>query len=144
MRHYCPVRKLLILCCSIVFLDAVFFAALTPLLPDFQRDLGISPGSVGVLSGTYAAGALVCALPGGWFAAQYGPRRAVIFGLIGIGVFSPLFGSARELWLLDTSRFLQGASGALLWAGAMSWIVIAGPEERRGALVGTLIAAATV
>jgi MFS family permease len=39
---------------------------------------------------------------------------------------------------------MQGAGGALLWAGAMSWIVVAGAEDRRGALVGTLIAAATV
>ncbi|MBJ7353748.1 MAG: MFS transporter [Thermoleophilaceae bacterium] len=137
-------RRLLILCSAVVFLDAVFFAALTPLLPDFRRDLGISEASAGLLSGSYAAGALVCALPGGWFAAHFGPRRAVILGLVGIGIFSPIFGLAESLWLLNSSRFLQGASGALLWAGAMSWIVIAGPEERRGALVGTLIAAATV
>src|SRR4051794_13358837 len=144
MRHYSRMRRLLVLCCAIVFLDAAFFAALTPLLPDFQRDLGISEASAGVLSGAYAAGTLACALPGGWFAARFGPRRAVILGLIGIGIFSPIFGFADELWLLDMSRFLQGASGALLWAGAMSWIVIAGPEANRGALVGTLIAAATV
>lgn len=139
-----PVRRLLVLCCAIVFLDAAFFAALTPLLPDFQRDLGISEASAGVLSGAYAAGTLACALPGGWFAARFGPRRAVVLGLLGIGIFSPIFGFANDLWLLDTARFLQGASGALLWAGAMSWIVIAGPEAKRGALVGTLIAAATV
>jgi MFS family permease len=144
MRHYLSVRRLLILCCAIVFLDAAFFAALTPLLPDFQQDLGVSEASVGVLSGAYAAGTLACALPGGWFAARFGPRRAVILGLIGIGIFSPIFGFANELLLLDVSRFFQGASGALLWAGAMSWIVIAGPEAKRGALVGTLIAAATV
>lgn len=144
MSHYWSVRRLLVLCCGIVFLDAVFFAALTPLLPDFRRDLGISEASAGLLSGSYAAGALVFALPGGWFAARFGPRRAVIVGLIGLGIFSPIFGLADELWMLNGSRFLQGASGALLWAGAMSWIVIAGPEEQRGALVGTLIAAATV
>lgn len=137
-------RRLLILCCAVVFLDASFFAALTPLLPDFQRGLGISEASVGALSGAYAAGTLTFALPGGWFAAHFGPRRTMLLGLVGIGVFSPIFGFADDLWLLDASRFFQGASGALLWASAMSWIVIAAPEERRGAMVGTLIAAATV
>jgi MFS family permease len=137
-------RRLLFLCCAIVFLDSTFFAALTPILPDFQHDLGISEASAGVLSGAYAAGTLVCALPGGWFAARFGPRRAVVVGLIGIGVFSPIFGNADGFALLVSARFLQGVSGALLWAGAMSWVVIAGPEKRRGALLGTLIAAATV
>jgi DHA1 family multidrug resistance protein-like MFS transporter len=128
----------------VIFLDAAFFAALTPLLPDFQRELGISEASAGVLSGVYAAGTLIFALPAGWLCARFGPRFAVVLGLFGIGFFSPIFGFANELLVLDVSRFFQGASGALLWAGAMSWVVIAGPEERRGALVGTLIAAATV
>ncbi|MBJ7457667.1 MAG: MFS transporter, partial [Thermoleophilaceae bacterium] len=137
-------RKLMLLCCSVVFLDTAFFAALTPLLPDFKREFALSEAAAGMLSGTYAAGALIFALPGGWYAARHGPRRAVLSGLIGIGVFSPIFGFADALWLLDLSRFLQGASGALMWAGAMSWVVIAGPEERRGQLLGTVIAAATV
>lgn len=135
---------MLFLCCAVVFLDTAFFAALTPLLPDLKREFGLSEASAGVLSGTYAAGTLVFALPGGWYAARFGPRFAVLTGLVGLGIFSPIFGNASTIWLLDLSRFLQGASGALMWAGAMSWIVIAGPAERRGALLGTVIAAATI
>lgn len=137
-------RRLLILACAVVFLDVTFFAVLTPLLPDYRRDLGLSEASVGLLSGSYAAGTLVMALPGGWFAARFGPRRAVLVGLAGIGIFSPVFGFAETVWLLDLSRFVQGASGAMMWAGAMSWVIVAGPDERRGELVGTLIAAAVV
>lgn len=144
MRHYGPVRRLLFLCCAVIFLDTVFFAALTPLLPDLKREFGLSEASAGILSGAYAAGTLVSALPGGWYAARFGPRCAVLTGLIGIGIFSPIFGLADSFWLLELSRILQGASGALLWAGAMSWVVIAGPTERRGVLLGTVIAAATV
>ncbi|MGH2958887.1 MAG: MFS transporter, partial [Solirubrobacterales bacterium] len=137
-------RRLLFLCCAVVFLDTAFFAALTPLLPDFKREFGLSEASAGVLSGSYAAGALVFALPGGWYSARFGPRFAVLTGLVGIGIFSPIFGFADSIWLLDLSRFMQGASGALMWAGAMSWVVIAGPEARRGALLGTVVAAATI
>lgn len=137
-------RRLLILACAVVFLDVTFFAVLTPLLPDYRRDLGLSEASIGFLSGSYAAGTLVMALPGGWFAARFGPRSAVLVGLAGIGIFSPVFGFADAVWLLDLSRFMQGASGAMMWAGAMSWVIVAGPDERRGELVGTLIAAAVV
>jgi MFS family permease len=137
-------RRLVALCCAVILLDTAFFAVLAPLLPSLKADHALSESQLGVLSGIYAAGVLVFALPGGWFAARFGPRAAVIGGLIAIGVFTPLFGMADGIWLLDVSRFAQGAGGALLWAGAMSWVIAGGPIERRGALIGTLVAAATV
>lgn len=137
-------RRLLAICCAVVFLDATFFAALAPLLPDYRHDFALSAAGTGVLSGSYAAGVLLFAMPGGWLAARYGSRRAVLVGLVGMGGFSLIFGFAQQIWLLDASRFMQGAAGALMWAGAMSWVIISGPEDRRGALVGTLVAAATV
>lgn len=137
-------RRLLVICCAVIFLDATFFAALAPLLPELRTEFDLSEAGAGVLTGSYAAGVLISALPAGWYCARSGPRIAVLVGLAGMGIFSPIFGLAEATWLLDGSRFLQGASGALLWAGAMSWVIVAGPEDRRGALVGTLVAAATV
>jgi predicted MFS family arabinose efflux permease len=137
-------RRLLFLACAVVFMDTVFFAALTPLLPDYRADLAMSESAIGVLSGSYAAGTLVMALPAGWFAARFSPRGAVLAGLVGIGIFSPIFGFADQVWLLDGSRFLQGGSGALMWAGAMSWVISAGPDAKRGEMVGTVVAAAVV
>lgn len=137
-------RRLLIVSCSVVFLDVTFFSVLTPLLPDFKQDHGLSDGAVGLLAGTFAAGTLALALPGGWMAARFGPRNTVITGLVGIGVFSPAFGFADHIVILDLARFLQGASGALMWAGAISWVVSAAPLSRRGELLGTMMAAAVV
>ncbi len=137
-------RRLLALCCAVVFLDAAFFSALAPLLPSLTRDYALSGAGAGVLAGSYAAGVLLMAIPGGWFAAQHGARLAVLVGCLGMGAFTAIFGFANQIWLLDVARFLQGASGALMWAGAMSWVITSGPAERRGALVGTLVAAATV
>lgn len=137
-------RRLVFLACAIVFLDTTFFATLSPLLPSYQRELNMSDAAAGVLSGSYAAGTLVMALPAGWYAARFGPRRAVITGLVGIGIFSPIFGFANHVTLLDGARFLQGGSGALMWAGAISWVVSSGPEEDRGRLIGTIISAAVV
>jgi len=121
-----------------------FFAVLTPLLPDYKSDFSLSEGEVGILAGAFAAGTLVSALPAGWLAARVGPRQTMIAGLVGIGIFSPIFGLADDIVLLYVSRFLQGASGALMWAGAVSWVVSASPRSRRGEVVGTVIAAAVV
>ena len=111
-------RRLLIFACAVVFVDVTFFAVLTPLLPAYRSDFDLGEGGVGLLAGSFAAGTVVMALPAGWMAARFGPRRTVITGLVGIGIFSPLFGFAENLVLLDGSRFLQGAAGADLFGAA--------------------------
>ena len=49
-------RRLLVLVCAVVMVETLFFAALTPLLPELSREFGLSKTGVGVLSGAYAAG----------------------------------------------------------------------------------------
>ena len=137
-------RRLLVLACFVVFMETTFFAVLTPLLPSLKDDLNLSDAQVGVLSGAFAAGTLLVALPAGWFAARYGPRRALIVGVIGVGVFSTAFGFADRIELLDLTRFFQGAFGALMWAGAISWAIAVAPRPRRGQVMGTIIAAAVI
>ena len=75
-------RRLLVVGSTVVFLDAVFYAAITPLLPDYVDDLGLSKGAAGVLSSAYAAGTLVASLPAGFMAARLGPRRTLVSGLL--------------------------------------------------------------
>ncbi|HMT05938.1 MAG TPA: MFS transporter [Solirubrobacterales bacterium] len=135
-------RRLLILASAVVFLDVTFFSVLTPLLPSYQADHNLSDGSAGVLAGSFAAGALVFAIPAGWLVARIGSRKTVVIGLVGIGICSPAFGFAENIILLDLLRFLQGGAGALMWAGAISWVVVAAPVGRRGEMLGIVIAAA--
>ena len=137
-------RRLLVLACAVVFMETTFFAVLTPLLPSYKDDLGLGDGAVGLLSGSFAAGAVVLALPGGWIAAKYGPRRAMIIGLFGVGIFSTIFGWANQIEVLTGARFFQGAFGALMWAGAISWVISATPRSTRGQVMGTVIAAAVI
>ncbi|MBK5111747.1 MAG: MFS transporter [Thermoleophilia bacterium] len=137
-------RRLLILACAVVFVEVTFFAVLTPLLPDYRSEFDLGEGGAGLLAGSFAAGTLIMAMPAGWIAARFGPRRTVIAGLIGIGVFSPLFGFAENLLLLNGSRFLQGAAGALMWCGAISWVISSAPLDRRGQMMGMVIAFAVL
>lgn len=136
------VRRLLFLASAVVFLDVTFFSVLTPLLPSYKADHHLTDASAGILAGSFAAGALVFAIPAGWLVARIGARPTVIAGLVGIGIFSPLFGFAENTLLLDLLRFLQGGAGALMWAGAIAWVVVAAPRSRRGEMLGIVIAAA--
>ena len=75
-------------------------------------------------------------------AAGFGPRRTVISGLLLLGVASVAFGFADQFLLLDAARFAQGAAGALIWSGALTWLVSAAPAEKRGSIIGTALGTA--
>ena len=74
-------RRLFMLVAAVILLDTRFYAAITPLLPGYADDLGLSKTAAGVLSASYAAGTLLAALPCGWLAARIGFRRAMVAGL---------------------------------------------------------------
>lgn len=135
-------RRLLLLASAIVFVDTMFYAAVTPLLPTFVEEFSLSKSAAGVLAGSYAAGTLVGALPGGWLAARVGVRPTVLIGLLLMSVSSLVFAFGSTIAVLEIARFLQGVGGAASWAGAFAWLVALGPRERRGELIGTAIGAA--
>jgi len=125
-----------------VFFDVAFFSAIAPLLPSYVSELGLNKAEAGVLSASYAAGTLIFSLPAGLLAARIGPRRTVIAGLLLLGCSSVAFGFADQFLLLDVARFAQGASGALIWSGALTWLITAAPPERRGAVIGAALGTA--
>ena len=135
-------RKLLLLVGAVVFTDTMFFAALTPLLPEYADALDLSKAEAGVLSSAYAAGALVGGLPAGLATARFGVKPTVLLGLAGMAVTTLTFGLADVYWLLVGARFLQGLASALSWTAALAWLVAAAPPERRGELIGTAMASA--
>ena len=125
-----------------IFLDVAFFAAIAPLLPEYVHDLGLTKAQAGILSAAYAAGTLAASLPAGYVAARIGPRRTVIYGLLMLGVSSVAFGLVEEILLLDAARFVQGIAGALIWAGALTWLIAASPDANRGSVIGTALGTA--
>lgn len=135
-------RKLLLLASAMVFFDVAFFAAIAPLLPTYVEELGLSKAQAGILSASYAAGTLVASLPAGYVASRVGPRLTVIVGLLGLGGASLVFGLVHQIALLDGARFVQGAAGALIWSGAMTWLITTAPEGNRGSVIGTALGTA--
>lgn len=135
-------RKLLFLASVVLLVDTMFFAAIVPLLPGLSDEFGLSKTAAGVLSGSYAAGTLLAAIPAGFLAARIGPRRTTLIGLAVMTVTVLVFAFAESTELLISSRFIQGAAGACSWAGALSWLIAASPRERRGELIGSAMAAA--
>jgi MFS family permease len=138
------VRRLLLLVGGIVFVDTMFFAALTPLLPDYAGEFGLSKAGAGLLSAAYPAGALIGGIPGGIAAARLGARPTAILGLIAIAVSTFVFATGDSILVLDLSRFVQGVGSAFAWTAGLTWLISETPSERRGQTIGTAMAAAIV
>ena len=135
-------RRLIVVISAIVLLDVAFYAAVAPLLPHYVDEFGLSKTGAGILTGAYAAGNLVAAIPAGWLAGRWGVKPTTLLGLAGLAVSSLAFGFAGEIWLLDLARFAQGLAAACTWAAGFAWVVERAPADRRGEVIGTPLAAA--
>ncbi len=135
-------RRLLVILSSILFVDALLFVALTPLVPGYAKEFGLSDAGAGWLVAAFGLGAVVGAIPGGVLAMRAGPKAAVIVGLVGVAVSSVAFALAGDPWSLGAARAVQGAASAATWAGALAWLTIVAPRERRGQVLGTAFGAA--
>jgi MFS family permease len=127
-----------------VFVDTMFFAALTPLLPDYADEFDLSKAGAGVLAAAYPAGALVGGLPSGLAITRFGARPVAVAGLLIMSVTTIVFGTANSIWLLDGARFVQGIASAAAWTAGLAWLVGETPAARRGQTIGSVLAAAIV
>jgi MFS family permease len=139
-----PGRRLLLLVGGTVFVDTMFFAALTPLLPEYADEFNLSKAGAGVLAAAYPAGALVGGLPGGLATARLGARPTAVAGLLLITVTTFVFATGDSILVLDLSRFAQGVGSAFAWTAGLTWLISETPSDRRGQTIGTAMAAAIV
>ena len=130
-------RRLLALVSAIIFVDALLFTALTPLVPAYAEEFDLSKAEAGLLVGAFGAGAILGGIPGGLAAARFGPRPAVIAGLVLLSVSSFAFAVSDTALLLWLARFVQGVASTSTWAGALAWLSVSTPRERRGEVIGT-------
>ncbi len=135
-------RRLFPLVAAVILVDTMFYAAITPLLPEYADDLGLSKTAAGVLSASYAAGTLLAAIPSGFLAARIGFRATMLAGLALLGISSVAFAFAGSILVLDVARFAEGVGGACAWTGGLAWLLAAAPDDRRGEVIGAALAAA--
>jgi MFS family permease len=137
-----PLRRLIVLVSTIIFVDVMLFTALTPLVPSYAERFDLSKAGVGVLVGAFGAGAVVGGVLGGIGAARWGPKRTVVAGLLLLGVASLAFAMATSAETLVAARLIQGLSSTITWAGALTWLTTRAPADRRGEVIGVAFGAA--
>ncbi len=119
--------------------DTMFFAALTPLLPEYADEFGLSKTGAGLLQAAYPLGVLAGSIPSGYIASRFGVKPTAIAALLIISCTSVVFGFAGSIVVLDIARFVQGVGSACAWTAAFAWLIAFAPLERRGQLIGTVL-----
>jgi MFS family permease len=135
-------RRLVLLVSTIVAVDTAFYTALTPLLPHYAHQYGLSKAAAGIFISAFALGVVLGAIPAGVGAARFGARPAVLGGLALMSFASLGFAVAGNVWVLALARLAQGFGSAFSWAGGLAWLVSVAPRERRGELLGNAMGAA--
>jgi predicted MFS family arabinose efflux permease len=132
-------RRVVALVSVVVLVDVLFYSAITPLLPSYVAELGLSKTQAGMLAGAYALGTLLASLPAGWLASRAGARGTLLGGLALLATSSVAFAFGTSFAALAAARFLQGVSGAASWAAGLTWLVEIAPRERRTQIIGTAL-----
>jgi predicted MFS family arabinose efflux permease len=113
-------RRLLVLVSTIIFVDALLFTALTPLVPKYADEFDLSKAGAGLLVGATGQGALL----GG----SRRPRRCawgrseVVGSLLLLAVASFAFAFAGSAPALGFARFVQGSRARRPGPAWLAWI----------------------
>jgi MFS family permease len=137
-----PERRAVVLIRVLLGFESVLYSVLTPVLPHYAQAFSASKPAIGVLAASYPAGMLPGALLGGWIATRAGVRRTTAFGLLLFTGAIVAFGFGSNLAVLDGLRFVQGIACGCIWGGGLAWVIAIAPRERRGEVLGSVLAAA--
>jgi EmrB/QacA subfamily drug resistance transporter len=105
-------------------------------LPGVMDDFGLGASTVTALVSLYL-GSVAIALPiAGSLSDRYGARGIFLLGVLGFGAASIVATLATSFAVLEVSRVLQAASGALVSTSSAALIRATAPADRRGEAFG--------
>jgi len=115
-------RTALVLLCAVVFLDSMDLSLMGVALPDIQRDLSLSKGTLQWLVSGYAVAYGGFLLLGGRLADLLGRRRLFLVSLAVFAAASVAGGVLSAGGLLVATRVVKGVAAALTAPAALSLI----------------------
>ncbi len=129
-------RVILVLACSVLFIDSSAFGIVLPFLPERARAMGGSPFDIALVFASYTGALLVATIPSGIISDRWGRRRIIVAGGLGMAISTVAFTFSDSLETLALTRFAQGVFGAMWWAPSLALVADVSPPEQRGAKMG--------
>jgi MFS family permease len=114
-------------------LFAVIFGGAVALLPVYARDiLHVGAWGYGLLLASADIGALAMAVALMFVPQIQRPGRALLFAVLGFGVFTIIFGFSRSYWLSLLAYGLVGCSDQISVVMRQTTVQLATPDDLRG------------
>jgi predicted MFS family arabinose efflux permease len=109
--------------------------------PELQRDVGLDPSSLGLLTGAYFLAFGAAQIPVGMLLDRFGPRRVESVLLVVAVAGALLFATADSLAALAFARAVIGLGVCACLMAPLKAIAVWHPPERLGSLAGWIMVA---
>ena len=135
--------RLASLIAALSLLDLAVWLCAIPLVPRWERSIGLSHLQSGVVLASYSVAVLMLSIPAGHLGDRIGPRRLTIAAAFLFAITTPLFAFATSFAELVALRFVNGVFSAVSWTAGLAWLVASVPDDRRGRAMTLVNAAAS-
>ncbi len=137
-------RRLTAVVSALIFLDMITWLAAIPLVPVWQREIGLSDDQAGMVLAAYSLSVLIFAIPSGFVADRIGARRLTLIGAALFAVAAASMALADSFAALLAVRIFQGACSAITWSAGLAWLAGAVDGSYRVRALSVANATATV
>lgn len=112
--------------------DAMDIMLLALSIPAIMKDLNISMSEAGLLGTATLIGVGLSSVVVGWYADNYGRRKALLWSLISFGILTAFIGVSSTWLQILVLRFLAGLGLGGVWGIAAAYIAETWPITQRG------------
>lgn len=129
-------RAALAVACLALFTDMLVYGIAIPVLPLLPATTAAGPAATGLLFASYAVATLAVTPLAGRLVDRTGPRRPLLYGMVGLAAATLLFAYADSFALLLLARVLQGVAAGMSWVSGLALIAASTPIATRGRSLG--------
>ncbi|TDL80879.1 MFS transporter [Peribacillus frigoritolerans] len=114
-------KKMFILMIN-MFIAIGSFGIIIPILPAYLESINQGGTAAGLMIAIFAGAQLIFSPISGKWADQYGRRKMIIYGLIGLTLSMFVFYAVDSIWWLYASRVIGGIGAALLVPAIFAYV----------------------
>ncbi|MBT2569986.1 MFS transporter [Planococcus sp. ISL-110] len=105
-----------------MFIAIASFGIVIPILPSYLVSINQSGMAAGLMIAIFAAAQFIFSPIAGKWADQYGRRKMIILGLLGLTISMFVFYASDSIWILYLSRVIGGVGAAMLIPAIFAYI----------------------
>ncbi len=124
-------RKKMIILMINMFIAIGSFGIIIPILPAYLESINEGGKAAGLMIAIFAGAQFIFSPLAGKWTDQYGRRKMIIYGLIGLTLSMFIFYFVDSIWMLYASRIVGGIGAALLIPAIFAYVADITTMEQR-------------